>query len=125
MEPVSGVPAKINARFQINFLLESSGVIYLFMGIRAYLYVPALWFEIRVEAPDHLMDRVKVLGRLQGGMELAGAVLLVAGAALVVAMLAAEGAALVYRRRGSTGFGVLDNESEQEDFFQVSSVELE
>ena len=114
VEPTSGVPTRLAARFQVNFLLRRveqvcflftapalvgavvrqklarhslthMEQVRLFRDIRESLLVPAMWFESGVELPPGTLENLRVLASLEDVFRACGGVLVLLAILLVAA----------------------------------------
>jgi len=63
VEPLSGVPTDVKARFQLNVLIEQMNLISMFKGVRR-TYFPVMWFENTAGVPDDLVFKMKLMANL-------------------------------------------------------------
>ncbi|XP_066906995.1 protein peste [Halyomorpha halys] len=63
LEPTTGIPLDVAARFQINLLLEPTSGISLFEDVPT-IYFPMIWFEQKVTITEALADEVRLVLRL-------------------------------------------------------------
>ncbi len=90
VEPATGIPAKVLARFQVNLFLRKVKDIELFRFLRDRLFVPTVWFEAKVELSEEAMRSVNDLSRLGNVFRVCG------GFLIVVSLFAASVLALNY-----------------------------
>ncbi len=76
VEPLSGLPVDVVARFQVNFYLRKIGNMELFKHLRNELFVPTVWFESRVTLPGSMLAEVWLLSNLRIIFTVVGCVLL-------------------------------------------------
>lgn len=63
VEPLSGVPTDVKARFQLNVLIEKISTITMFSGVST-TYFPVMWFENTAGVPDDLVFKMKLMANL-------------------------------------------------------------
>jgi len=63
VEPLSGVPTDVKARFQLNVLIEKVDSITMFQNVRK-TYFPVMWFENTAGVPDDLVFKMKLMANL-------------------------------------------------------------
>jgi len=63
VEPLSGLPVDVVARFQVNVLLDEVPGISMFAGLRR-TFTPVMWFETRGGIPDSFISQMKLLSLL-------------------------------------------------------------
>merc|ERR1719158_1789223 len=64
VEPRSGVPTDVTARFQLNVLIEPIKMLSLFENV-PLTYFPVMWFENKAGVPDSLVFKMKLMANLQ------------------------------------------------------------
>jgi len=118
VEPESGVPVDVAARFQLNVLIDKVDGISIFEKVpRAF--VPVMWFEDSMAVPSNMVMKMKLMASLKdivGGMGWA-----IFGLALGTLLILAL--TLTSRRRGREDTGPiltdsLAEESDNENVFQ-------
>ncbi|XP_077284882.1 protein peste-like [Arctopsyche grandis] len=60
LEPTSGIPVDVAARFQLNFLVSPSNYVTLYNDV-PHIFLPVLWFEQHVTVNAEIADGVKSL----------------------------------------------------------------
>jgi hypothetical protein len=60
LEPTTGIPLDVAARFQINLLLQTSEYIKLYSGVPT-IFFPVLWFEESIKITPELAQHLKML----------------------------------------------------------------
>lgn len=60
LEPITGVPLDVAARFQINLLLQPNEYINMYSDVPT-IFFPMLWFEENVKIPPELAQSLKML----------------------------------------------------------------
>jgi len=60
VEPSTGIPLEVAARFQVNMLVEPIQGISLYSGIPK-IFFPLIWFEQKVRITPEMADQLKVL----------------------------------------------------------------
>ena len=63
VEPLSGVPTDVKARFQLNVLIDKMELITMFKGVRRTFF-PVMWFENTAGVPDDLVFKMKLMANL-------------------------------------------------------------
>jgi len=63
VEPLSGVPTDVKARFQLNVLIDKMELISMFKGVRRTFF-PVMWFENTAGVPDSLVFKMKLMANL-------------------------------------------------------------
>ena len=63
IEPRSGVPTDVSARFQLNVLIEPISMISMTEKVRK-TYFPVMWFENKAGVPDSLAFKMKLMANL-------------------------------------------------------------
>ncbi|XP_078051658.1 scavenger receptor class B member 1-like [Augochlora pura] len=88
LEPTTGIPLKVQARLQVNVLLEPSKTVSLFNDVPT-IYFPVMWFSLDVETADMFMDDLKTLLSLSDVFKYIGAILVIVGSLtiFIVALL--------------------------------------
>jgi len=70
IEPESGVPTEVSAKFQLNVLIDSVDDVALFKGLPRS-FVPLMWYENAANTPHEMVFRMKLISSLEdiiGGM---------------------------------------------------------
>lgn len=75
VEPTTGLPVSVIARFQVNLLIEPFSQVTLFKNIRK-TYFPAVWFETKVELPKLMNTEIWLVSNLKSIFSIVGFVLL-------------------------------------------------
>lgn len=78
LEPTTGIPLKVQARLQVNVLLESSKTVSLFKDVPT-IYFPVMWFSLDVETTEIFLDDLKTLLSLSDVFTYIGAILVLVG----------------------------------------------
>jgi len=87
VEPRSGVPTDVTARFQLNVLVEPLTSLTMFEKV-PLTYFPVMWFENKAGVPDSLVFKMKLMANLQeiiggiGWVQIGGAL-----AILIISMI--------------------------------------
>jgi len=84
LEPTSGIPIEVVARFQVNFFMEPIKELSMFKGLKGPLFFPAFWFETKMVLTDQMKMGVWILANLHSLLLAIG----VGQALLVLAVLA-------------------------------------
>ena len=72
LEPQSGIPLEVMARFQANILVEASSGMMMFRNFKNPVFIPAFWFETKMSVPDELKLQMWVLSNLENIFRVAG-----------------------------------------------------
>ena len=72
LEPQSGIPLEVMARFQANILVEASSGMMMFKNFKNPVFIPAFWFETKMSVPDELKLQMWVLSNLENIFRVAG-----------------------------------------------------
>jgi len=64
-EPVSAVPMKVVARFQVNIKLDRVKELNAFKNLPKITYLPFVWFETSMEMPEKLTSQMWYLSNLK------------------------------------------------------------
>ena len=72
LDPESGIPLEVIARFQANVLIEPSSTLSLFKGFKKPTFIPAFWFETKMTLPDDLKLQMWALSNLQSIFRISG-----------------------------------------------------
>ena len=102
VEPKSGLPVEVAARFQVNFLIEPVSMIPMFESLRKTFF-PTVWFETKILLPPSMNAEVWLVANLSNMLLVIGWLLIglaVGGAAVVVTCFVTQRAD---RCRSSTG----------------------
>ena len=88
LDPQSGIPLEVIARFQVNVLIEPSTKLNLFSGFKKPIFIPAFWFETKMTLPDDLKLQMWALSNLQDIFRISGYIMfgLTIGAIIVIAV---------------------------------------
>jgi len=81
IEPTSGLPMEVVARFQVNIFIEPIPELSMFKNLKKPIFFPAFWFETRMSLAGDMKTGVWILSNLQTlllGMGLATSLLVVA-----------------------------------------------
>ena len=85
LDPQSGIPLEVIARFQANILIEPSKELHMFSQFKKPIFIPAFWFETKMSLPDNLKFQMWAMTNLQMIFEITGYALLASGiGALIV-----------------------------------------
>ena len=76
VEPRSGLPVDIVARFQVSFYLRRISNIKLFEGIPEQIMFPTVWFETRMDLPSGILVEIWLLSNLLVILTVSGCTLL-------------------------------------------------
>ncbi len=82
VEPLSGLPVDVAARFQVNFRLINIDNMQLFKYLAEELYVPTVWFESKIYLSSTMLTEVWLLSNLVTIFTAVGCILLGLGMAL-------------------------------------------
>ena len=63
VEPLSGVPTDVKARFQLNVLINKVEHITMFKNVKKTFF-PVMWFENKAGIPDDLIFKMKLMANL-------------------------------------------------------------
>ena len=63
VEPGSGVPTDVSARFQLNVLIQPLSPITILKNVKE-TFVPVMWFESKAGVPDELVFKMKLMANL-------------------------------------------------------------
>ena len=101
LDPQSGIPLEVIARFQANILIEPSKELHMFSHFKKPIFIPAFWFETKMALPDNLVFQMWALSNLQTMFRITGYTLfgLATGAFVVIAIYFKVGV-LEQRRKG-------------------------
>jgi hypothetical protein len=83
VNPTSGMPVEVVARFQVNFLIEPLPSVSMFKHIRKTFF-PTIWFESKVTLPEDLLAQVWVLSSLTSILAVLGSILAGVGLSMLV-----------------------------------------
>ncbi len=64
IEPQSGLPAEVVARFQVNFRLQPVPEVAIFRHLRPNTFFPTTWFESRVDLPPEMLNEIWLLSKI-------------------------------------------------------------
>lgn len=100
IDPQSGIPLEVIARFQANILIEPSKEIILFQNFKKPIFIPAFWFETKMTLPDDLKLQMWFLSNLQTIFRVSGYTTfgLGLGALIVIAIFYQVGVTEVRRK---------------------------
>jgi len=65
IDPQSGIPIEVIARFQANVLIEPVPEITMFQKFKKPIFMPAFWFETKMSLPDDMKFQMWALSNLQ------------------------------------------------------------
>jgi len=65
IDPQSGIPIEVIARFQANVLIEPVPEITMFKNFKKPIFMPAFWFETKMSLPDNMKFQMWALSNLQ------------------------------------------------------------
>lgn len=68
VEPRSGVPTDVSARFQLNVLIEPLSPITILKDVKK-TFIPVMWFENKAGVPDDLVFKMKLMANLHEILE--------------------------------------------------------
>ena len=126
IEPQSGIPISVKARFQVNVLVDQMKDVDLFKRVPSRTFFPVIWFESQFDLADSLAGQMWLLSHLKTMFFVSGLMMLAfaVGAFAVVGVVAS-----VHRLRENDPDGqtepILANESLEEDSEQENKVEEE
>ena len=72
IEPQSGIPISVKARFQVNVLVDQMSDVDLFKHVPSRTFFPVIWFESRFDLADSLVGQMWILSHLKIGMFVGG-----------------------------------------------------
>jgi len=75
IDPASGIPMEVIARFQANVLFEPSNDLTLFQDFRKPIFIPAFWFETKMSLPDNMKFQMQILTHMKQIIKIFGFVL--------------------------------------------------
>ena len=87
LEPQSGIPLEVMARFQANILVEASSGMMMFKNFKNPVFIPAFWFETKMSVPDELKLQMWVLSNLENIFRVAGYTLFGLGLGMIISSL--------------------------------------
>ncbi|XP_014468145.1 PREDICTED: protein croquemort-like [Dinoponera quadriceps] len=82
LEPITGIPLEVKAKFQINVLLQSSELVSLFEDVPK-IYFPIFWFDFNVEINKEIASGLKQLLALPTVMLCTGIIMTLIGLCLI------------------------------------------
>ena len=84
IDTVSGIPLEVVARFQVNMFMEPIPELSMFKHLKRPLFMPAFWFETKMELADDMKIKVWLLSNLEGVMVAMGLGVALLAVAIVV-----------------------------------------
>ncbi len=82
VEPSSGLPVDVTARFQVNFYIKKIGNMEIFQHMRDQIMFPTVWFESKVELPFYMLAEIWMLSNLLAILTVSGCILLLVALAM-------------------------------------------
>lgn len=64
IEPQSGIPISVKARFQVNILVDQLNDVDLFKHVPRRTFFPVIWFESKFDLADSLAGQMWLLSHL-------------------------------------------------------------
>ena len=110
VEPESGVPTDVKARFQMNVLLDKVPDVALFGNVPRS-FVPVMWFENSAEVPKDMIFKMKLISNLKNILGGTGWVLFGLGVGVLVIIFIK----LAAKRRRQVDIGPILTESLADD----------
>ncbi|XP_063236007.1 protein peste-like isoform X2 [Bacillus rossius redtenbacheri] len=114
IEPTTGIPLDVAARFQINILLETRPYVTLFRRVPT-IFFPVMWFEQRAAITPDMASQMKLLLQLPSFGLATSLALLTVGTVLVAATLLC---CVCSGRHGAAGDHALDKKLAGEAVFE-------
>lgn len=82
LEPMTGIPLEVSARFQINVLMQPSEIVTLLNNVPK-VYVPMFWFELKVQVTEEMASNLRKLLALPIVMLSVGITIIIIGLGLI------------------------------------------
>ncbi|XP_036144052.1 protein peste-like isoform X2 [Monomorium pharaonis] len=82
LEPMTGIPLEVIARFQVNLLMQPSETVTLFKNVPK-IYMPMIWFELKVQMTEEMVSSLRILLALPIVMLSIGITMIVVGLCLI------------------------------------------
>ncbi|KAL0101923.1 hypothetical protein PUN28_018466 [Cardiocondyla obscurior] len=82
LEPMTGLPLEVKARFQINVLLQSSEIVTPYKNMPK-IYMPMFWFELKVQVTEEIASNLSMLLAFPIVMLSVGVMMMVIGVCLI------------------------------------------
>ncbi|KAG5318132.1 CRQ protein, partial [Pseudoatta argentina] len=86
LEPMTGIPLEVIARLQVNLLLQPSETITIFNNVPK-IYMPMIWFELKIQIPEDMASNLKKLLALPTVMLSIGIAMIAIGLGLIGTIL--------------------------------------
>lgn len=86
LEPTTGIPLKVSAKFQINILLEPSKTVTLYKSVPT-IYFPVMWFSLEVEATEKFVNDLKKFLSLPNVCVYTGVIMILVGSLIILTMV--------------------------------------
>ncbi|GAB1863256.1 Scavenger receptor class B member 1 [Camponotus japonicus] len=86
LEPTTGIPLEVSAAFQVNIHLHSSEIVTLFKNV-PNIYMPMLWFQLKMEITEEMASNLRILLALPTMMLCSGIVMIIIGLCLIAGVV--------------------------------------
>ncbi len=79
IEPQSGIPISVTARFQVNVLVDQLPDVDLFKHVPSRTFFPVIWFESKFDLADSLVSQMWILSHLRDILFIGGLLMVIRG----------------------------------------------